>query len=156
MLKYNCTINRQTRNTPYVLQMGGEPYFIFDENMDTRDLEDIVETQLIITEKKLRDALERIKSQQNQNSDPRPKPLPKIQKNDVVLIRNFNPISFQELWKGPYRVLNETNQNSFKIKVGLERKLYHRYDSQGYFSVSDVADNTIPVSDSVSSMSGTL
>ena len=156
MLTYNCTTNRQTGYTPYKLQMGREPNTFFDENMDTRDLEDILETQRIITENKLRDALEYIESQQNQNSDPHPKPLPKIHKNDLVLIRNFNPKSFEELRKGPYRVLNETNQTSFEIKVGLERKMHHRCDIKGYFSVLDVAHNTTPGSDSVASTSGTL
>ena len=63
MLKYNYTTNRQTGYTPYELQMGRESNTIFDKNMDTRDLEDIMETQGIITENKLRDALERIEPQ---------------------------------------------------------------------------------------------
>ena len=41
---YNCTTNRQTGYAPYELQMGREPNTTFDENMDTEDLEDIMET----------------------------------------------------------------------------------------------------------------
>ena len=51
--------------------------------------------------------------------------------------------------------LSETSTPNH-LNVGLERKIYHRCDIKGYFLVSDVADNTTPVSYSVATTSGIL
>ena len=59
--------------------------------MDTRDLDDIIERQRVITENKLTNALKGIESQQNENINLNPKPLLKIHKNDLSLSETSIP-----------------------------------------------------------------